>query len=130
MKQLIYVSQPFGFDDGMLNGILSDARRENVRASITGALICRADLYLQLIEGLAEAADATFARIAKDDRHDGVTLLSEAEVEDRLFGDWAMKDDPARSWMWSREAVAAGAATRATRSELLAIFERVKAEPA
>ncbi len=128
MKQLIYASRPFGFDDAMLNGILSDARRENAKASITGALICRADLYLQLIEGPDEAIDAAFARIAEDDRHDDVTVLSEAQVETRLFDGWAMKDDPARSWMWSAQEVAAGALKRASRAELLAVFARVAAE--
>ena len=128
MKQLIYVSQPFGFDDATLNGILSDARRENTKAAITGALICRADLYLQLIEGPEAAIDAAFARIAKDDRHGDVTLLSEAQVETRLFAGWAMKDDPARSWMWSQQAVKDGAAKRASRGELLSVFARLASE--
>jgi Sensors of blue-light using FAD len=48
--RLIYCSRPFGFDNAILNGILSDARRCNERDAITGALICRADVYLQLIE--------------------------------------------------------------------------------
>ena len=130
MKQLIYASQPFGFDDAMLNGILSDARRQNEKAGVTGALICRADLYLQLIEGPDLAIDTTFARIAQDDRHGDVVVLSQAQVEDRLFDGWAMKDDPARSWMWSPQQVKDGAPRRATRSELLAIFARLAAEPA
>ena len=57
MKQLIYSSQPFGFDEAMLAGILSGARYNNVRDGITGALICRQDIYLQLIEGPAAAID-------------------------------------------------------------------------
>ena len=61
MIQLIYASQPFGFDAAMLNGILSDARRCNVRDEVTGALICRADVYLQLLEGPEPAVDAAFA---------------------------------------------------------------------
>ena len=46
-----YTSQPFGFDAGILGGILLDARRSNLRDGITGALICRADIYLQWQEG-------------------------------------------------------------------------------
>ena len=49
--QLIYSSRPFGFDEATLNGILMFARRNNPREAITGALICRHDLYLQLLEG-------------------------------------------------------------------------------
>ena len=59
--QLIYASRPFGFDQAMLNGILSQSRRCNSRDGITGALICRADVYLQLLEGSAAALDATYA---------------------------------------------------------------------
>ena len=39
--QLIYSSRPFGYDDLALTGILSTARRNNLRDGITGALICR-----------------------------------------------------------------------------------------
>lgn len=130
MKQLIYLSQPFGFDDAMLSGILVQARRNNARDDITGALICRRDIYLQLVEGPADAIDALFARIAEDDRHQDVARLWDGEVAERMFPDWEMLDDPARSWLWSAEAVAAGAATRATGGDLRAIFERVAREVA
>jgi Sensors of blue-light using FAD len=126
--QLIYCSRPFGFDEAMLNGILSDARRCNERDAITGALICRADLYLQLLEGPEAAVDATFARIAKDNRHLEVNLLSRVPVAKRLFPDWAMRDDPARSWMWTQQEVADGAIKRATAAEVLSVFYRLAAE--
>jgi Sensors of blue-light using FAD len=127
--QLIYCSRPFGFDEAMLNGILSDARRCNERDAITGALICRADLYLQLLEGPEAAVDATFARIAKDNRHLEVNLLSRVPVAKRLFPDWSMRDDPARSWMWTQQEVADGAIKRATEEEVLSVFYRLAAEP-
>jgi hypothetical protein len=126
--QIIYVSQPFGFEDAMLNGILADARRNNLRDDITGALICRADAYLQLIEGPEVAIRRTYARIASDDRHTNVKLLFEEPVTDRIFPGWAMRDDPARSWMWSQSQVAAGKIAEATRAELLAVFTRLKNE--
>jgi Sensors of blue-light using FAD len=127
--RLIYCSRPFGFDNAILNGILSDARRCNERDAITGALICRADVYLQLIEGPAAAVDATFARIEKDNRHLELHLLSRVPVTDRLFPDWAMRDDPARSWMWNKDEVAAGAIRNATQDEILGVFHRLAAEP-
>ncbi|MBB5049493.1 hypothetical protein HNR60_004271 [Rhodopseudomonas rhenobacensis] len=129
MIQLIYASRPFGFDEAMLNGILMDARRCNARDDITGALICRADLYLQLLEGPQAAVDATFARISDDHRHLDLRLLSRREVTKRLFPDWTMRDDPARSWMWSQQEVTAGAVERATAAEAVAIFERLAGEP-
>ena len=128
--QLVYASRPFGFDTAVLNGILSEARRLNPEHDITGALICRADLYLQLLEGPKEAVEATFDRIARDDRHVEVERLAGRAVEQRLFPDWAMRDDPARSWMWTREEVEGGALVRATEEEVVAVFERLAAESA
>jgi hypothetical protein len=128
--QLIYVSRSFGFDSATLAGILLDARRCNARDGITGSLICREDLYLQLLEGPENKVEACFARIGKDDRHLDVRLKSRRLVEVRLFPDWAMRDDPARSWMWSADEVAAGAADRATAADVIAIFERIAREPA
>ena len=127
LMQLIYTSTPFGFDDSALNGILIDARMLNKRSDITGALICRADVYLQLLEGPEAAVDATFARIAKDNRHLDVVRLSYIPVTARLFPLWSMRDDPAHTWLWTKEEVAKGALTRATHSDLLGVFARVAA---
>jgi hypothetical protein len=127
--QLVYVSRSFGFDSATLAGILLDARRCNRRDGITGSLVCRADLYLQLLEGPADLVEACFSRIGKDDRHVNVRLVSRAAGRDRLFPEWAMRDDPARSWMWSAADVAAGAADRATAEDVIQIFERIAREP-
>ncbi|WP_426167342.1 BLUF domain-containing protein [Sandarakinorhabdus sp. DWP1-3-1] len=128
LTQLIYWSQPFGFDDAMLDGILLQARRNNPRDGLTGALIVRADLYLQLIEGPEAAIDATFARIARDDRHLQVTKICHGPAAERLFPAWSMRDDPVKSWMWTAADVADGAVERATPAEVLAMFERLAAE--
>ena len=126
--QLIYASRPFGFDDSTLNGILIEARRCNERDDITGALVCRADLYLQYLEGPEAAVEATFTRITDDDRHLEVTRLVSALITARLFPAWAMLDDPARSWMWTQAEVADGAVTRASTAEVIGVFERIAAE--
>jgi hypothetical protein len=128
VTQLIYCSQPFGFDDAMLDGILVQARRNNPRNDLTGALIVRGDLYLQLLEGPEAAVMATFAKIARDNRHLAVKLLVKESVAERLFPDWTMRDDPARSWLWSAAEVADGALDRATPDELRAVFARVAAD--
>ena len=128
LRQIIYVSRPFGFDNAVLNGILSKSRRNNLRDDVTGALICRADIYLQLIEGPETAIRDVYARIASDDRHADINLLSNEPVTDRIFPGWAMRDDPARTWMWTQAQVAAGAIDKATRPDLLAVFNRLKAE--
>ena len=127
--QLVYASKPFGFDAPTLNGILSDARRLNPENDVTGALICRADLYLQLLEGPKEAVEATYERITHDDRHVEVQCLVNKPIDNRLFANWAMRDDPARSWMWTQQEVDNGAISRASEDEVVGVFERLADEP-
>ena len=125
MTQIIYTSQPFGFDDAMLGGILVQARRNNPRNDITGCLICRQDLYLQLLEGPEGAIDMLYEKIKIDDRHLAVVQLSKTYVSARMFPDWAMRDDPAQSWLWPPEAVSAGVLFQASPDALRAVFARV-----
>ena len=130
--QLTYASRPFGFDGPTLAGILLDARRCNDRDGITGALICRNDLYLQLLEGPQQAVEAAYSRIARDDRHIEVRPMSRRVIPEagRLFARWAMRDDPAQSWVWSRAELDNDALDRATEAEVMAFFERLAAIPA
>ena len=130
MSQLIYTSRPFGFDAYTLDDILITARRRNHATGITGALICRADLYMQMLEGPRDAVNATFTRIMRDKRHLEVALICAGDIEDRLFPDWDMREDPPRSWMWSQAEIAAGAARVATMSDARGIFARLATEPA
>ena len=125
ITQLIYYSQPFGFDDAMLDGILLQARRNNPANDLTGALIARGDLYLQLLEGPAEGVTGIFEKIRRDDRHLNVRLLSSEIVSSRLFPAWTMHDDPAQSWLWNADDVANGALDRASTADLRAIFRRI-----
>lgn len=128
--QLVYASEPFGYDDAILNGILADSRRCNVRDGVTGALICRADLYLQLLEGDRDVVEATFDRIARDPRHRHAQRLAAGKVAARLFPGWAMLDDPARSWLWIADEVTNGALRIASPARLREIFARFAAEHA
>ncbi len=127
--QLIYASTPFGFDNPTLNTILSVARRNNLRDGITGSLICRADLYLQMLEGSRAAVTATFHKIMRDDRHLDVVLISCDDTKTRLFPDWHMRDDPARSWMWTQDEIADGAVDAASAEDVRAVFARIIREP-
>jgi hypothetical protein len=124
----IYSSRPFGFDQAILNGILVDARRANERDGITGALICRGDIYLQWLEGPEDSVRDALARIRRDDRHTEVTLHVAEPVAERVFGDWAMLHDPAATWIWSQEDVTAGAVERSTPEEVTGFFMRLRAQ--
>ena len=124
LKHLIYSSRPFGFDQNTLNGILVTSVDNNKRDQITGALICRSDLYLQYLEGPAESIHETFNKIQHDDRHVEIKVLKEGMHSERLFPKWAMRDDPVRSWMWSREEVDTGALDKISASDAFDIFQR------
>lgn len=122
----IYTSRPFGFDAGTLNGILLDARRANLRDGITGALICRSDIYLQWLEGPEMQVRAALARIERDDRHLELRVHLAESVSERTFGDWAMLHDPAASWIWSQDEVGDGAVDRASPEEIMAFFMELR----
>lgn len=122
----IYSSIPFGFDASMLNGILVQARNLNARDDITGALICRADIYLQWLEGPEDKVRAAITRIERDDRHLEVKLHVAEPVDHRVFADWAMLHDPATTWIWSQDQIAGGAIDRATAQEVTDFFLHLK----
>jgi len=124
--RVIYTSRPFGYDSAMLNSILMDARTANVRDDITGALICRDDIYLQWLEGPEDKVRAAVDRIRRDDRHIDVTVQSEGTAPERVFARWSMLHDPAVSWIWPPEDVAAGAAERATAQEVEGFFMKLR----
>lgn len=123
----IYSSRPLGFDTAILSGILMDSRTDNARDGITGALICRADIYMQLLEGPKAQVRNTLERIRRDDRHVEVRLHVAEQVQDRLFGDWAMLHDPAATWIWTQDEVAGDAIDRATPEEITGFFTRLRA---
>lgn len=122
LYRAIYSSRPFGYDEGMLAGILIDSRRLNARDDITGALICRADIYLQWLEGPEFAVRQTLSRIQRDPRHIDVLLHVAGPATERVFGEWAMLHDPAASWIWTPDAVASGAARLASPQDVTGFF--------
>lgn len=122
----IYTSRPFGFDSGILNSILAHAQRANPAVGLTGALICREDIYIQLLEGPEDAVKSALDRIKRDDRHLEVTVQVAKTVPERMFAKWAMLHDPAATWIWSRAEVRNDAVERATASEVEGFFEKLR----
>lgn len=129
LMQLIYWSRPFGFSEAVLGDLLVNARRNNRRDDITGLLVCRSDLYVQMLEGPRDKVTQCFSKIALDDRHVDVTLVWAGDALARLFPTWEMRDDPPRSWMWSRAAVRAGEAREAGVAAFRSLFTRMATEP-
>ncbi len=129
LTQLVYTSRPFGFNDLELMDILQVSRHNNERHHITGSLICREDIYLQLLEGPRAAVSSTYAKIMRDNRHAEVVLLWAGDAQERLFPAWFMRHDPVQSWMWTPQQVRAGAVVEAPIEEIRNIFVRLAASP-
>ena len=88
--QLVYCSQPFGYSLEILSAILIASRANNRKHDITGALICRSDIFLQLLEGPEQKVKNTYETIQKDDRHINVYHPSISFVKSVYFlhGQW------------------------------------------
>ena len=128
ITHLIYSSRPVDFGPKTLKDILVTSRQKNARYGLTGALICRPDLYLQYLEGPPDQIDRTYKKIVQDDRHDQIKLIKSGTSDTRLFAAWAMRDDPIKSWMWTPDEVAAGALDNLSPQEGLDVFIRHAAE--
>ena len=123
--QLIYSSQPFGYDSTTLQTILNDARRCNTRDGISGALVCRHDIYVQLLEGSEEAVHSAYMRISRDDRHVGVKKLVRRPITERFFGEWAMLHDPAISLIWNQQQIKDGILEQIPQTKIVEMFETI-----
>ena len=129
LSRFIYTSRPFGFSGPILDDILTSARWLNTRDGITGALICRADMYMQMLEGPRTVVNNTFARILADDRHVEVTLIHVGDTLERMFPNWSMRDDPPQSWMWNRAEVREGAMQEASAAAAFSVFHHLSRLP-
>ncbi|MGE0594096.1 MAG: BLUF domain-containing protein [Vicinamibacterales bacterium] len=93
MYFLTYVSRSSGHtSEAELQGILDKARQKNAEAGITGLLLLRSGLFVQLLEGNRPDVLSAFARIARDPRHRQIDVLFEFEEDgaQRCFPQWQM----------------------------------------
>ncbi len=73
-----------------LGALFSQARSNNKRRHITGALLVSGDVFIQTLEGEEQVVRQVFETIRQDSRHDGVELLETGIVPERVFGHWSM----------------------------------------
>lgn len=91
MIQLIYTSfTPDPLDKAELDSLLETSRKNNSESGITGILLYKQLLFLQVLEGAEDAVMATFKRIANDPRHKDVELVQTIDVDERDFESWEM----------------------------------------
>ena len=76
MYQVVYIStarREYGKRE--LADILEVSRRNNTRDDITGVLCYHGGTFFQMLEGDEERVRAVMARVDRDPRHYGVTIL-------------------------------------------------------
>lgn len=64
--------------------------RNNPRLGVTGYLHLEDGLFYQYLEGPAEGIEHLREKIARDSRHEGMTVLDEGELESRRFPQFSM----------------------------------------
>jgi hypothetical protein len=93
LVRLMYASRAAAsVDADALAAVLRQSKEHNPRSGITGVLcFCsNARIFLQVLEGARDAVSETYHRIARDERHADVVLLSYEEIGERSFSSWSM----------------------------------------
>lgn len=93
LVRLMYASRAAAsVDADALAAVLRQSKEHNPRSGITGVLcFCsNARIFLQVLEGARGAVSETYHRIARDERHADVVLLSYEEIGERSFSSWSM----------------------------------------
>lgn len=91
LKQLVYISRavrPMSDED--LLRILTGARRKNKAINITGLLVYKDLVFLQVLEGEQSNIQEVWEIIQADSRHANILELSYESLEQREFPDWSM----------------------------------------
>ncbi|CAO1635359.1 unnamed protein product [Parajaminaea phylloscopi] len=92
LYQLVYTSSSRNryLTPDVLQSILVKSRSRNASNDITGLLLYRDGSFAQFLEGPRDAVCATFHRIEADERHRGVIVVLQREIERRDFDSWRM----------------------------------------
>ena len=91
MLSIAYVSvatAPLAADE--IAALLTQARANNERDGITGALLYHRERFIQIVEGDDEIVRERFATISTDPRHRSVQMMREKRILERQFPQWTM----------------------------------------
>lgn len=73
-----------------IDDILAKAKKYNEQANLTGILLYKGGVFLQLLEGDEDEVLKLFGKIGLDMRHEGLKILVKQESDTRLFPNWTM----------------------------------------
>lgn len=124
---IVYVSAArWLFTPDELEGLLVAARTNNAAAEITGCLLYSGGSIMQVLEGPADAVQATYARICRSPMHAGIIKILDVPVAAREFPAWSMAFDrtTAEEFFRLREVFEADASPPSRAFEVLKGFWR------
>ena len=91
MLQLTYLSKAvIPFTENQLTELLRRSRENNESLNISGMLVHRHGMFLQVLEGPEQSVTNLFERISADPRHERVDILVSMRVLKPAFADWSM----------------------------------------
>lgn len=91
--RLIYRSRalPSTLGKKALEDIASISEKNNKRDGIVGVLLMSGDQFLQVLEGPVRYVNQLYLKIAKDERHSNVELITYEQINTPYFFDWSMR---------------------------------------
>jgi len=92
MYRIIYKSRSVEtLDWDIVRSITGASEANNQACGVTGVLLASRSHFLQVLEGNFESVNSVFRRIARDDRHGELSIISFSVVDARLFAAWGMR---------------------------------------
>ena len=125
LKRVIYVSEKTDSSDASLAQIIDSSTKNNLETGVTGCLLSGSNSFLQLLEGPRQRIDSLYVTINADSRHKNVVMLTDEDIDERLFASWSMKLAPFDDLEWSDAEFGSGNFLGITSEKALNVFMRL-----
>ena len=125
LKRVIYVSEKTDTSDASLAQIIDSSTKNNPETGVTGCLLSGSNSFLQLLEGPRKTGDRLYVTINADSRHKNVVMLTDEDIDERLFASWSMKLAPFDDLEWSDAEFGSGNFLGITSEKALNVFMRL-----
>jgi hypothetical protein len=126
LKRVIYVSEKTDSSDAGLAQIIVSSTKNNPETGVTGCLLSGSNSFLQLLEGPRQTIDRLYVTISADSRHKNVVMLTDEDIDERLFESWSMKLAPFDDLEWSDAEFGSGNFLSITSEKALNVFMRLR----
>ena len=93
LHEFVYksISVPVELDGAQIEGIVSNAQKNNSEYGVTGMLIYLNGEFLQILEGLKDSVEYVYTKnIAIDKKHSEIKILYSGVIHKRSFQKWSM----------------------------------------